>query len=147
MTAKRHNRWIHSHTKAQGSLLKRLWRPEDKGVCCETVSLSNVRSSIHRVSPARLPDLELNKASNDKHARWTEKKSQGFNPTQRTPGNQRMMGGGDVAFLQGKAHQLIWYQMVNPEIIHIVTYRLNRLYLETYKSVCVRVCVHTGNNN
>lgn len=39
------------------------------GVCCGSMSSCNVRSDIHKVSPSKLPQHELNKYTNSKYAK------------------------------------------------------------------------------
>lgn len=42
---------------------REMYEPEDHGDCCEILSLRNVRSYTHKVSPTWPPESELNKDS------------------------------------------------------------------------------------
>ena len=54
--------------------------PENRGVCCDTVSLRNVGSHTHKVSPTLLPKHGLNK---DNTMDWVGRSSLSLNPSQR----------------------------------------------------------------
>ena len=53
---------------ALGTFRERLQEPEDQGVCCESKSLSSVRSYTHKVSPTHQPKHVLYK-SNSRHTK------------------------------------------------------------------------------
>jgi hypothetical protein len=66
---------------------ERLLKQENQKVFCETVSLRNIKSSLHKVSPTGLPRHNLNQGYTNRPAKVGGESRRGLHLMQRTLGN------------------------------------------------------------
>lgn len=78
--------------------------PEDRKLCCESMSPSHSRSYTHKVSPTQLPQRELDKDDTSAHAKLHRKSTGSLSPAQRTTATDKAGSGGRGVALPREEH-------------------------------------------
>lgn len=106
----------HSHLRAQRALWERGQKAcKNRGVCCEVVSPSNVKSYTHRILSTWLPKCEISKKDTNAHTRLEEEKPCASTPHKKLQATEEVWEK-DKWLFHGKAYGLvIQCQMVSPE--------------------------------
>lgn len=75
----------------------RLLKPENRGIFCEIVSASNVRTDIHKFPPTRLPKHELSRENNSGRDKVDEGKTMTLHKELKA---ERMLSVEEILFLR-----------------------------------------------